>query len=200
MCLSINILGAQTTWIELVAVACGLLSVWFMKKEHILVYPFGILNVLIYVYICYTAGLYAYACINVFYAGMSVYGWYNWVRKGPDDESLKISRLRREHILRYAGLILALFVLIRFLLVRFTNSEIPTWDALTTSVYVIGMWLLAQKKIENWIAWIAGDVISIFLFASQGLYFSSFQFLVFTVIAVFGILEWRKKLLQSRPE
>ncbi len=193
----IQILGTHTTWFELFAVLCGLLSVWFMKKENILVYPFGILNVLIYVYICFSAKLYAYAGINVFYAVMTIYGWYNWVRKGPDDESLKITRLKKSHIVGYLCLILVFFVVLRVLLVTLTNSEVPTWDAVTTAVYIVGMWLLARKKIENWIAWIAGDTISVALFAYEKLYFSSFQFLVFTIIAIFGFLEWRNKLLQA---
>ena len=194
---SITLLGTTTSAIELFAVACGLLSVWFMKKESILVYPFGIINVLIYVYICYSQKLYAYAGINVFYALMSIYGWYNWVRKGPGDESLRITRLPRIHIFIYLVAILIFFVMMRTLLVSVTDSEVPTWDALTTAIYIIGMWLLARKKIENWIAWITGDIISIGLFAYQGLLFSSFQFLVFTIIAVFGFLEWRNKLLMK---
>ena len=193
----IQILGTHTTWFELFAVLCGLLSVWFMKKENILVYPFGVLDVFIYVYICFSAKLYAYAGINVFYAVMSIYGWYNWVRKGPDDESLKITRLKKSHIVGYLCLILVFFVVLRVLLVTLTNSEVPTWDAVTTAVYIVGMWLLARKKIENWIAWIAGDTISVALFAYEKLYFSSFQFLVFTIIAIFGFLEWRNKLLQA---
>ena len=99
--------------------------------------------------------------------------------------------------IRMAFVIGVFFAGLRYLLITFTNSEIPSLDAFTTSVYIIGMWLLARKKIENWIGWIVGDVISVFLFAAEGLYFSSFQFLVFTIIAVFGFLEWRKKLVQD---
>ena len=155
----------------------------------------GIVNVLIYAYICYTSKLYAYAGINIFYACMSIYGWINWTLKGAEDEKLRITRLKTPHLFLYITLIGVFFVGIRYLLISFTNSEIPSLDAFTTSVYIIGMWLLARKKIENWIGWIVGDVISIFLFAAEGLYFSSFQFLVFTIIAVFGFLEWRKKLV-----
>ena len=192
---AVNILGTPTSVIELFAVACGLLSIWFMKKENILVYPFGIINVVIYVYICYTAKLYAYAGINVFYAGMSIYGWYNWTRKGTGNDALRITKLGSLHLAAYLAAILVFFIVLRIMLVSMTDSEVPTWDALTTAIYIIGMWLLARKKIENWIAWIIGDLISIGLFAFQGLLFSSFQFLVFTIIAVFGFLEWRKKLI-----
>ncbi len=186
----------QTTPIELIAVFFGLWSVWNMKKENILVYPLGILNVLIYVYICYQTKLYAYAGINVFYAIMSIYGWYNWVRKGPDDKPVRISSCSRKQYLLFGFIILLLFVLLRIFLIRFTDSSVPTWDALTTAIYAVAMFLLALKKIEHWILWISGDIISIVLFASQNLYFSSLQFLIFTIIAVFGFLEWRIKLVK----
>jgi nicotinamide mononucleotide transporter len=186
----------QTTPIELIAVFFGLWSVWNMKKENILVYPLGILNVLIYVYICYQTKLYAYAGINVFYAIMSIYGWYNWVRKGPDDKPVRISSCSRKQYLLFGFVILLLFVLLRIFLIHYTDSSVPTWDALTTAIYVIAMLLLALKKIEHWILWISGDIISIGLFASQNLYFSSLQFLIFTIIAVLGFLEWRIKLVK----
>lgn len=194
---SFEILGSQTTLLEIFAVVCGLASVWFMKKENILVYPLGMINVLIYVYICFSSKLYAYAAINVFYAVMSVYGWYNWLRKNNGDGRIRISRLRLKGFLIYGFLIVGFFFLVRFLLFRFTDSEIPSWDALTTALYIIAMWLLSRKKIEHWLLWIAGDVISIGMFAWLNLYFSSFQFLVFTVIAIFGLIEWRRKLENS---
>ncbi len=190
----ITILWTQTTILEIFAILCGLSSVWFMKKENILVYPLGIINVLIYVYICHTSRLYAYAGINVFYAIMSLYGWYNWLRKNKQDERIQITKLTRKEILVYTCLIIGFFFLFRFLLQNYTDSEIPSWDALTTAMYIIAMWLLAQKKAEHWLLWIIGDVISIGMFAWLNLYFSSFQFLVFTVIAVFGFIEWRGKI------
>lgn len=193
----ITIFGTRTSYLEIFAVLCGLASVWSMKKEHILVYPFGIINVLIYVYICFTAKLYAYAGINIFYAIMSIYGWINWTRGHGKEEKLKITGLSAKAWMVYFSLMILFFFILRILLVRFTNSEIPTWDALTTSIYVIGMWLLAKKKIENWYLWIAGDSISVFLFLYLGLLFSSFQFFVFTIIAILGFFEWRKKLILS---
>jgi nicotinamide mononucleotide transporter len=184
----------QTTPVELIAVFFGLLSVWSMKKESILAFPFGIINVLIYVYICFTAKLYAYASINFFYFVMSVYGWYNWLRKGDNEEKLKITKCSKKQRILNGIAILVFFVVLWILLKKYTDSIVPAWDAITTAIYIIGMLLLAFKKIENWILWIAGDLISIFLFAYEKLYFSSFQFLVFTIIAVLGYLEWKGKL------
>ena len=184
----------QTSVIELVSVFFGLLSVWSMKKESILAYPTGIVNVLIYVYICFESKLYAYAGINIFYAVMSIYGWYVWTRKNEDQEKIRITKLSAKALVLNGVAIIVFFIILRILLVKFTDSVVPTWDAFTTAVYIIGMWLLARKKIENWYAWIIGDAISIGLFIFEKLYFSSFQFLVFTIIAVFGYLEWRGKL------
>ena len=188
----------KTTPIELIAVFFGLICVWAMKKESILAFPTGIINVLIYAYICFISKLYAYAGINIFYFVMSVYGWYNWMRHSENNEKIKITESTvRERILNAFAMVL-FFVLLRILLARFTDSIVPTWDAITTAIYIIGMWLLARKKIENWILWIAGDFISIFLFAYEKLYFSSFQFLVFTIIAVLGYLEWKGKLMKQK--
>ena len=184
----------QTTPVELVAVVFGLLYVWYMKKENILAYPFGIINVLIYVYICFISRLYAYAAINLFYFIMSVYGWYNWTRKTPEKDPIRISRCSHTEWILNVLAVVVFFGILWLLLSRFTDSLIPVLDALTTAIYIVGMWLLARKKLENWIYWIIGDVISIGLFAWEKLYFSSFQFLVFTIIAVFGYIEWKKKL------
>jgi len=186
----------QTTPIEIIAVVFGLLSVWKMKQENILVYPFGIINVLVYVYICFQSKLYAYAGINVFYAVMSVYGWYKWTARDRNDQSIRITSCSGKQYLLFIVLIFVIFLLLRFLLTSLTDSLMPTLDALTTAIYIIAMLLLAFKKIEHWILWISGDVISIGLFAYEKLYFSSFQFLVFTIIAILGFLEWRIKLIK----
>lgn len=196
----VTIWSAQTSWVELIAVAFGLLYVWYMKKASLLAFPFGIINVLIYIYICFDARLYAYATINLFYFIMSVYGWYNWTRKREGESALPISRCSKRSLFINGLVMILSFLILWILLSRFTDNPVPFWDALTTSVYIIGMWLTAQKKLENWIFWIVGDVISIGLFSSQGLYFSSFQFLVFTVIAILGFMEWRKKLTVITPD
>jgi nicotinamide mononucleotide transporter len=192
-----------TTPIELVAVLFGLGSVWSMKKESILAFPFGIINVLGYVYINYIKELYALSGINMFFAFMSIYGWINWSRQKGDQQVVTISRCSKKELIIQGVVFLISFFVLRILLKNYTDSPIPTWDAFTTACYIIAMWLLAIKKIENWIAWIIGDFISIFLYAipytnNEVNYFSSFQFLVFTVIAVFGFLEWKRKYHQEQ--
>jgi nicotinamide mononucleotide transporter len=159
----------QTSIIELVAVAFGLVCVWFMKKESVLAFPFGIINVLIYVYIFFVARLYANAAINAFFFLMSVYGWYNWTRKDSNNTTIRITRCSNTEMLLNAVATVVFFVVIRLVLVHFTTSPIPTWDAATTAVYIVAQWLLSRKKIENWILWIGADTVMIGLCAWEGL-------------------------------
>ncbi len=194
-----NILN--TTWLEFIAVVFGLLSVWFAKQEKILVYPTGIISVLIYVYICFGIKLYADAGINLFYFIMSVYGWYNWSYKGEKPQ-IKITANNRKDWLISLFMFLFSMVIIIILLKIFKGDDIEYWstnvpyiDTFTTAIFIVGMWLMALKKIENWIFWIIGDIISVPLYAYKGLVFTSFQFFVFLIIAVAGYMAWRKKLL-----
>jgi nicotinamide mononucleotide transporter len=186
----------KTSFLELFAVVFGLLCVWFMKKESLLAFPFGIINVLIYVYIFFTAKLYANAAINGFFFLMSGYGWYNWSRKDSNEKTIRITQCSKTELALNGLAVIVFFIIIRMVLVRYTESRIPTWDAITTAVYIVAQWMLSRKKIENWILWISADTVMIGLCAWEGLYFSSFQYFVFTVIAILGFLEWRIKLIK----
>jgi nicotinamide mononucleotide transporter len=183
----------SSSWLEAVAVVTGLLSVWFAKKENILVYPTGIVSVLIYVYLCLSVKLYADMGINAFYFVMSVYGWVKWSRKTGDMPARPITwASRKEWIFSVVGVVV-FFIILVFILKNYTDSNVPVWDAFTTAIFIIGMWLMALKKIENWLAWIIGDLICIPLFASKGLILTSFQYTVFLILAILGYLEWRSK-------
>lgn len=185
----------DTTLLEVVAVVFGILSVWFARKENIWVYPTGIVNVLIYVYLCFFAGLYADMAINAFYFVMSVFGWYNWSRRDENLHHVPISTLNVKQWLLYMLLIAVSFGIIYYVLSNFTDSTVPVFDSFTTSLFIAGMWLMALKKIENWLLWILGDVLVIPMFAVKGLAFTSIQYIVFLVLAVMAYIEWRKRLL-----
>ncbi len=190
-----NILA--TTWLEVIAVFFGLLSVWYAKKENILVYPTGIISVLIYVYICLFAGLYADMGINVFYFWMSVYGWYKWTRKDTHDNFIPISKNSLNLNLLSLAATIGFFFVLWYVLTHYTDSTVPVWDSVTTSIFLVGMWLMALKKIENWIFWIVGDVISLPLYFHKGLLLTSFQFTIFLAIAIAAYFEWRKKMKEQ---
>lgn len=185
----------DTTALEFIAVITGILSVWYGKKEHILIYPFGIVNVAIFIYITYNYGLYAETGIYSYYLIMSIYGWWNWKNTQNSVASqIPITKSnRRDHVIYIASSLMA-FTFVYLLLIRFTDSNVPILDAITTSLAVTAMYLMALKKIEHWLFWIACDLISIPLYIYKGLPFSSFQFLIFTYIAILGWISWRKKL------
>lgn len=183
----------DTTLLEIIAVIFGIASVWFSKKVNILVYPTGIISVLIYVYICYFAKLYADMGINVVYFVMSIYGWYFWTRKTVDKKIVPISICsKKEHLINLAMLVF-FFTSLTYILKNYTDSNVPIWDSLTTAVFIVGMWLMAKKKVENWIYWIIANVISIPLYFYKGLVFTSFQFTIFLILAILGYLEWKQK-------
>lgn len=181
-----------TTLLEGIAVLTGLMSVWYARKAQILVYPTGIISVLLYVYICFGAKLYADMGINGFYFAMSVYGWYMWTRKDAHRKLRPVQYCSRTgHLISLAGAV-AFFLLIRYVLIHYTDSNVPNWDALTTAIFIIAMWLMALKKVEHWAWWILGDLISIPLYFSKALVLTSFQYTAFLILAIMGYVEWVK--------
>jgi len=195
-----------TTWLEIVAVIFGLLSVWYAKKADILVYPTGIVSVLIYVYILIEPKLYADMGINFFYFLMSVYGWYMWTRKGPQKKVIPIRwNTKNQQLMGIMAVIVFFFVILGILwlfnrddqeylntYVFFDGLKLMHVDSFTTSIFLVGMLFMALKRIENWIYWIIGDIVSVPLYFMKGLVFTSFQYLVFLAIAIAGLLAWIK--------
>lgn len=194
-----------TTWLELIAVFFGIMSVWFARQANLLVFPTGIVSTLIYIYITFTIQLYADMGINFFYTMMSIYGWYVWTRK---DEHKLVRPIRWNTKKQQAfgiAMIPVLYIIIYALLYTFKQDDpeymqsyIPYVDSLTTSIFLIGMYFMAQKRIENWIYWIAGNVVSVPLYFVKGLVFTSFQFTVFLVLAVLGLMAWIKLYNEGR--
>ena len=183
----------DTSVFEIIAVFFGILSVWFSKKVNILVYPTGIISVIIYVYICFFAKLYADMGINFVYFIMSIYGWYFWTRKTDNKKTVPIRFCsKQEHFINLLMFIF-FFISLNYVLKNFTDSNVPVWDSLTTAIFIVGMLLMAKKKVENWIFWIIGDIISIPLYFYKGLVFTSLQFTIFLIIAILGYIEWKQK-------
>jgi nicotinamide mononucleotide transporter len=188
----------QTSALEWVAVICGVASVIYSMRENILVYPTGIISVIIYVYLAFQYKLYADMGVNGYYFVMSVYGWYYWTNTdGPKDQVSVTINSFKENIYSI-GILVGSFFILALVLINFTDSDVPVWDATTTAFAILGMWLMARKKLENWIAWIITDLISIPLYFYKGLVLTSFQFLIFTILAVMGYFAWKKSLEESR--
>jgi nicotinamide mononucleotide transporter len=182
----------QLSWIEAIAVFMGITSVYFSTKQHIWVYPTGIVSVLIYVWICFDYGLYADMGINAYYFGMSIYGWYLWNTPKKGGEALAVTWLDGRGWLVSLAIFFGSFLLLVFVLLEFTDSTVPYWDSFTTASAFVAMWLMAKKKVENWIFWILTDIVSIPLYFHKGLLLTSFQYLFFTALAIAGLLTWIK--------
>ncbi|MEL7531630.1 MAG: nicotinamide riboside transporter PnuC [Bacteroidota bacterium] len=180
--------------LEAIAVAFGLMSVWFAKQENIWVYPTGIISTAIFVYLLYFWGLYGDMGINAYYFSMSIYGWFMWSRPTEDAKVLPISWASRKEHLWGGGILLLSAGVLYYVLLNFTDSTVPLIDSITTAIFFVGMWFMANKKIENWIYWIIGDVISIPLYFYKGLTLSSFQYIVFLILAIQGYLAWKNSL------
>ena len=186
-------------FLELTAVLFGTISVLFARKNNILVYPTGLVSTLIFVYILFQWKLFGDFIINIYYSIMSVLGWYLWTRKKNGADEFPISIMNGKDYL-ISSLIFTITLLFVALVYQFFD-KFTDWtayvDTLTTALFFVGMWLMAKRKIENWIIWIVADIISVPLYFYKGLTFSSMQFLLFTIIAILGYLEW-KRLLQKQ--
>ncbi|MEI6887891.1 MAG: nicotinamide riboside transporter PnuC [Bacteroidota bacterium] len=184
----------QTSVVELVAVLSGLLSVWLIKKENVWAFPIGGVSVLFSASIYFKGDIYANAGINVFYFIMNIYGWYNWLRKTGGDKHIMITSCSRKEMKLYTGLIIFLFFVLWYLLGKMPHNQYAFYDAFTSALYAIAMWLMARKKIQHWILWIIGDLVMIALCIFLKWYFLGFQYLVYTVIATLGWMEWKYKV------
>ena len=194
--------GVETHLIvlELLGVFFGFLSVWYSKQENILVYPTGIVSTAIFVYILWVFSLLGDMLINAYYFLMSIYGWYYWTRKDGDNHQVPITKMtKKEHMWSVA---IFVFTMLFVVVVYVISDKFDNWtayvDTITTAIFFVGMWLMAKKKLENWTYWIIGDIISVPLYFYKGLIFTSFQYLLFTVIAIYGYKAWKKTLSNSQ--
>ena len=179
--------------LELIAVFFGLLSVWFSKNNNVLVYPTGIINTSIFVYLLVKWELLGDMIINIYYFLMSIYGWYYWTRKSQNQEYTPITKINEADIKIILIIIISSTIFVSYLYSFFDkwSGLVSYIDILTTAIFFVGMWLMARRKIESWVFWILGDVISVPLYFVKGLAFSSFQYLIFTLIAVAGYYKWK---------
>jgi nicotinamide mononucleotide transporter len=184
----------QTTWLEFIAVVSGIASVIFSRVENILVYPIGMINTIIFVYIYLTHGLYADASVNLFYTIMSIIGWFMWAAKKNGHAKLKLTKSTavdwRNTLLFFIVCWLVIFISLK----KFTDSTVPIADAFVSAAAAVAMWLMNKKKLENWTWWIITNLASIPLNFYKHLVFTSFQYLVFLILAIMGYITWRNKI------
>ena len=192
----------STGWLEYLAVFAGIASVWFSRVENILVYPIGLINTIIYIWISVKGQLLGEASVNFYYTIMSIYGWILWARRDQQQQRLvhitySDKRWWRYQLLFFAAFYLAIFFLLSYLKKDFAPGAIPWADAFASATAFTGMWLMTKKKVESWYWWIATNIASIPLYFVKHYVFTSVYYLVLLVMAVFGLLEWMKRVKQA---
>ncbi|MDA9827560.1 nicotinamide riboside transporter PnuC [Flavobacteriaceae bacterium] len=184
--------------LEIIAVVFGLLSVWYSKNNNILVFPTGMISTTIFIYLLYKWVLLGDMMINAYYFVMSIYGWFIWTRK-ENNTVTPITRMNSNEKKIGVLIFLSSLMFVYLVYVYFDKwGTITSYiDNLTTAIFFVGMWLMAKRKIENWIFWIIADIISFPLYFYKGLTFTSLQYLIFTFIAIAGYYSWKKILNKS---
>jgi nicotinamide mononucleotide transporter len=191
----------QTTLLEYIAVVAGIASVWFSRKENILVYPVGLINTTIYVYLSFKYHLIGEASVNFYYTVVSIYGWYLWSKKDVKQRPvLKITNSNfkewMQQLLFFGIFYIIIFFSLRYLKDVFAEGAIPWADAFASATAYTGMWLMAKKKVESWYWWIGTNIASIPLFFVKGLVFTSVYFFILLIMAFFGLITWKQKAKQ----
>lgn len=188
----------HTRWYEYLAVFAGIASVWYSRAENILVYPVGLINTIIYIFISIKGHLLGEATVNLYYTIMSIIGWYMWLKKDTKHEVvLHITRSGKkewkQQILFFLFFYISIYFALTYFKTAFFDGVIPWADAFASATAFTGMWLMTKKKVESWCWWIATNIASIPLYFVKHYVFTSVYYLVLLVLAVMGLFEWNKK-------
>lgn len=179
-------------YLEIIGTFVGLLYLWLEYRASIYLWIAGIVMPAIYIFVYYRAGLYADFGINIYYLVAAVYGWMVWMRGKGDKEELPITHTPVKTYLPLLAVFLIAFVGIAWILIRFTDSNVPWLDSFTTALSIIGMWMLARKYAEQWWPWIIVDIVSCGLYIYKDLYFTSALYGLYSIIAIFGYFKWKR--------
>ena len=188
----------HTSLLEYIAVFFGIASVWYSRKENILVYPIGLANTIPYVFISIKGSLFGEASVNFYYTVMSIYGWILWAKKNNQKQHIVLITWsdKKEwfrELLFFTTFYIAIFSALTYLKKDFTPGAIPWADAFASATAFTGMWLMARKKVESWYWWIATNIASIPLYFVKHYVFTSVYYLVLLIMAFSGLYEWTKR-------
>jgi nicotinamide mononucleotide transporter len=193
----------HTTALEYISTVSQVISVWFAQKNNVWVYPTGIIGVLLAAYLYFYISeppLYAEGTVHIYYFAMSCYGWYMWIQK-KQDESLKYPvRWTSAREWKITALVSFISWMVIFLLLNnLTDSDTPWMDSFVSAMAITAMWLMAERKIENWIFWMISNIVAIPLHIYKSFYLFAFMFLIFLIMAVYGFFQWKKMTTQPQP-
>lgn len=182
----------QTTVLEAVAVVFGVISVVLANRNHVLLYPTGIISTGLFIYIMASVGLYAETLLNGYYLIMSIYGWVRWQNNHENKSAAAITHNNKTDWLITTAIVVVGFVVLYLTLSNFTDSTVPVLDAIVTSFAWAGMWLLAKHKVENWVLLNISNAIAVPLLIYKGLPLTALLTVILFTVAVFGYYRWRR--------
>lgn len=186
-------------WLEITGTFVGLLYLWFEYKASIWLWAAGIVMPALSLLVYYRTGLYADFGINIYYLLAGLYGWFMWLRGASGKRDLPVVHTSVRQVLPLTLISVGLFFAIAWILIFFTDSNVPWLDSLTTALSIVAMWMLAYKQAEQWLVWIVVDAVSCGLYLYKGLPFYAVLYGIYTIIAFFGYFKW-VKMISYRDE
>ena len=187
---------ASSHKVELAGTLFGFIYIWFSIRQNLLTWPAGIISSILFCWVFFVIRLYAQAALQLYYVLISIYGWWSWHHLVHNDDSDKHLGVTSTSGQLWIKLILINFILtfsIFFFTSRYTDDMLPVGDSFIASMSIIATWMLARKKIEQWLIWVFIDVISSALYLFRGLYATFFLFMVYAIMAGIGFYEWKKE-------
>jgi len=184
------------TWLQAIGTAFGVCQVLLARNNNIHNYLFGITSILIGIWVLYQSKLYADILLNMYYLVMSVYGWIYW-KFGKQKEETPISYASGQEQIKAMGIVLLCFILMAYWLMYYTNSDVPIWDAAVSAFAWAGMWLMAKRKMENWIYLNISNIISIPLLFYKELYIYAGLTIFLFLVGTSGYFKWRKIVIHD---
>ncbi len=178
--------------VEIAGAILGLLFLYLEIKENKWLWPIGLLTSAMYIYVFFVAKLYADMSLQLYYVVASIYGWVLWARNNTEThEAVFIVRLTKKLFVYLTIVTILVYIVIAYILVNYTDGDIPYWDAFTTALGIVATWMLAKKILEQWLLWIIANAVSLVLYIYKGLYPTAILYLFYTSLAVVGYYQWR---------
>lgn len=188
----------QTHYIEIIGAITGLVFLYLEIKQNIWLWPVGIITSALYIYIFFDTKFYADMSLQFYYLAVSVYGWWHWLHgAGGKSEGIPIIRLKSGLAIVLLAITVAIFVLLVYVLINFTDSPVPYGDAFTTALSITATWMLARKIIDMWWLWMIINAVSLGLYIYKGLYPTSVLFFFYFTMSIVGYLQWKKHYIST---
>jgi nicotinamide mononucleotide transporter len=184
-------------WLDIVTTVLGLAYILLEYKASVWMWLVGFLMQALGIVLYYQKGLYADCGMEFYYLAMTVYGYWKWIHGSASKEALPIRHFPKRLVLPWLLLIATVWAIIYWLLVTFTNSNVPLADSFTTALSIVGIWALAHKYLEQWFIWVAVDVVTCVLYFYKDIPFKASLYALYVIIAIFGYFKWRKMVVKD---